>query len=197
MNTTITPAPTTVDLGWNAEVSGIERRLVAGVRSMRERGFSSDELGTTSFQVDGWHRLTWDSRGGLFGTRPWVIEAEIRLENGRLGVREVTFAVTSPRTGETTTWAGGCLPGLVSQRLVEVLGVIGARISEPTGDLTKEEVEAYHNLHPSPVKAFKDASGRVVLEDDDWGSGFLSPEGDAAGITRDLLEAGFAHLMNR
>lgn len=100
---------------------------------------------------------------------------------------------------EWTAFTGGALNTLLSERLNWVIAQFAARRLQKGADspegwqysygrkadgwtapkgweptsLTEDEMEAYHDLHTSPVAAWAAPSGRVLLEDDNDGSAHL------------------------
>lgn len=188
------PLPNDFDAALPQE--GILRRAAAGIRSLLARGFASTDIFIDpTADENGLTALYWTSSGGVWSARPWSVSAMVTLTPGCVRVQDPTLMVGSAQNaGPKTAYKGRTLRPVLEHRLEEVLQVIGARVTEPNDDLTEEEVEAYHNLHPSPERAFRSPEdGRVVLWDNAYGQGSVVKTADPAeGLLQQLLEAGWA-----
>lgn len=182
-------------------LEGVYKRLGAALHSIERRG--TDHL---DFQVGpraGTHRrFLWESRRGVWTRRHWRVQGQVEQTGGDLVVKEVTIEVeSSARKGEWTRFEGSkALNSLLEERLNWVIAQFGARLLHqhelvPEGwevsPLTDEEVEAYHDLHTSPVAAWSTPKGRVLFEDDNYGSAYLHAEEESR---RRLLEIGLTRL---
>lgn len=172
------------------EVVGIHRRLAAALRSIRTRGFDAGDF-TFGEEVEvGSREFLWESTRGAWGDRHWRVTGTISLSQSEIQVTDTIVSVKSTRGGDAgvdvwTAFVGGPLNAVVSARLKWVVAVIGGRLIHEghvavdsfglvSDKLTEQEVNEYHDLHPSPTTAFKDSAGnRVVLVDDGYGSGAL------------------------
>ncbi len=194
---TITTVNIPTDFSMEVPQEGILRRAQAGLRSILRRGFAASEI-VVSREADesGFHSLEWTSEGGVWSDRPWRVTAKVTMTPRGVVVLDPRVEVGSRQTQERTAFTGRVLEQLLAERLNWVVGIIGARVSEPTDDLTEEEVDSFHDLHPSPMKAFRaHTGGRVVLEDDDYGSGWLNTHGPCKGLLRQLRQAGWEELL--
>jgi hypothetical protein len=169
------------------DVQGVYKRLMAGIRSLRMRGFHSSEI----IVSDG--HLCWESTSGFWSRRSWTVTARVKRDDMNVVCSDVSIEVKSAdqQSAEGTIFTGGALDVILERRLAWAVPIIGARATEPTTSLTDEEVDAYHDLHPSPVKAWSNGTGRVVLEDDDHGSAHLTTHGDVDEILASLRERGW------
>lgn len=194
-NITIVTIPT--EFSMEVPQEGILRRAQAGICSILRRGFAAREI-IVSREADesGFHSFEWTSEGGVWSDRPWRVTARVSMTPRGVIVLDPVVEVRSRSSQERTAFTGRVLEPLLAERLNWVIGVFGARVSEPTDDLTAEEVDSFHDLHPSPVAAFTShTGGRVVLEDDDYGSGWLATHGPCKGLLRQLRQAGWEELL--
>lgn len=176
---------------------GILRRAQAGLRSILRRGFATSEI-VISLAADelGFHSLEWTSERGVWSDRPWRVTARVQVTPRGVTVLDPMVEVGSRESQEHTAFTGRVLEPLLAERLNWALAIIGGRVTAPTDELTEEEVDSFHDLHPSPVAAFRGhTGGRVVLEDDEWGSGWLATYGPCKGLLRQLRQAGWDHLL--
>lgn len=145
-------------------------------------------------------RPSLDCRAGHWTSRTWSVKARVRLDYAAVTARctDTELTVVSNSSAEQTTFIGGPLDDILTARVTEVLTVNGARLSEPNVRLTSDEIDAYHDLHPSPAKAWIDPFGhRVVLHDDDYGVGFLDIQGTPMSLlTCDFLLAGWQQAQS-
>ena len=183
-------------------LEGVYKRLGAAILSIERRG--TDHL---DFQVGPRNgtsrRFLWESTGGVWTRRHWRVEGQMESGGGRgVLVTQVTIDVeSSARKGEWTRFKGSrALDVLLEERLNWVIAQFGARLLRqhelvPEGweisPLTDEEVEGYHDLHTSPVAAWITPNGRVLFEDDEYGSAWLHAEEESR---RRLLEIGLTTL---
>lgn len=176
---------------------GILRRAQAGVRSICRRGFDARQI-FVSREADesGFHSFEWTSSGGVWSRRPWLVTARVTMTPRGVILLDPVVEIGSQASQERTAFTGRVLEPLLTERLNWAIAIIGARVSEPTDDLTEEEVDSFHDLHPSPVAAFMShTGGRVVLNDDDYGSGWLAIHGPCKGLLRQLRQAGWEELL--
>ena len=181
-------------------LEGVYKRLGAAILSIEKRG--TDHL---DFQVGpraGTHRrFLWESTGGVWTRRHWRVEGNLEVGSD-LKVTGVAIEVeSSARKGEWTRFEGSrALDALLQERLNWVIPQFGARLLYeqelvPEGwqgsPLTEEEVEEYHDLHTSPIAAWSTPNGRVLFEDDEYGSAYLHAEEESR---RRLLEIGLTRL---
>lgn len=180
--------------GW-IDVRGIYRRLNAAVTSIRSRGFSARDIKMGVQGSDGFRSFLWESDGGCWTPRHWRVTGNVARRGDKVVATNVVVAVKSSASAEEgrvewTAFRGRALNRLIGRRLTEILSVIGARalvygenpLASPNDvtidSLTDEERRSYHDLHPSPAAAFVAFGSRVVLWDDNSGSGSL--EGTAS-----------------
>ena len=169
----ITTVTLPVEFSMEVPQEGILRRAQAGLRSILQRGFAAREI-VVSRKADesGFHSFEWTSEGGVWSDRPWRVTARVSMTPRGVIILDPVVEVGSRSSQERTAFTGRVLEPLLAERLNWVVAIIGARVSEPTDDLTAVEVDMFHDLHPSPVAAFTShTGGRVVLADDDYGSG--------------------------
>ena len=187
----------TPDEWGNRPISGVYRRLQAAVMSIARRGTTRRHFHQ---EVERWARrqcrsrpFAWESLGGVFGDRHWRVEGTVVIDDDAqtIAVKDVTVMVESSArreegVSEWTAFTGRALDAFIGDRLGWVLAQWGARILEETDltpmgwrrvKLTKDERLGWSDLHTHPVAAWKvgrgDASRRVVLKDDDYGSAWL------------------------
>lgn len=173
----------------NYEVSGIHRRLSAALRSIQTRGFDGGDFTFSEVVADS-REFLWESTRGVWGDRHWRVTGTISLSQSEIVVTDTVVSVKSTRASDAgaavwTAFVGGPLNNVVGRRLKWVFAVIGGRLLNEghaavgsfdlvSDELTEQEVDEYHDLHPSPTAAFVDSAGnRVVLVDDGYGSGAL------------------------
>ncbi len=175
---------------------GIYIRLMAGLSSMRERGFAIGDM--SAHQKGDKVLFHWSSFGGAFSNRAWIVEAELDatlLQQGQIEVEWASISVYGSRGG-LTVFEGGPVMAILEERLPEVLATCGARLllkktvwdtpyefhteidhplPEGWGEdlLTDKETEYFP--YEQPVEAWSMPDGRVVLIDDSyWGQGSIS-----------------------
>lgn len=178
---------------------GIYIRLMAGLSSMRERGFAIGDM--SAQEREGKVSFRWSSFGGAFSSRAWIVEAELNATLLRQGLIEVEWASISvyASSGGLTIFEGGPIMALLEGRLHEVLATCGARlllkkvvwdshyefhteIDHPLPEgwdedpLTEKEEDYPQNFpYEMPVAAWATPYGRVVLTNDrHWGKGFVA-----------------------
>jgi hypothetical protein len=189
---------------------GIDRNLGLLLYSFLRQGFLDaahtdfnrnplkGEISITPFMTEGWHQLSWSSPSVSLCCRAWTLKVDIRLEDGGISLRQARFTVGCIEHNQATTWTGGGLDLLVLCRLRDVIAVIGARLSDPSGELTDEELLELNGTLDER-KAFIKGEARVVLYDDQEGHGGLHATGSEVeihSIYRELVEKGFAFLMS-
>ena len=176
-------------------VVGIGKRLLAGLSSLKRRGFGSPVIDDPD--SDGWFPFDFSSFGGFFSDRAWRLTGKIRRNfMSRLEVGEVTFSVTSPSTNETSFFNGPEVDEVALKRIVEVMAVTAMRrrllpdlerwpwsyreLHEQTCDVPdggrycycEEREERWHDLHGGPIVDLQVNKGFVLqLHDDPHGDG--------------------------
>lgn len=173
------------------DVQGVYKRLSAGIRSVRCRGFADSDI------IVSGSSLTWTSGGGAWSSRPWSVTSNVEWDEAAATVHcsRTTFEIGSASTRERTIFRGGPLDSILSRRLDYVFAIIGGRASKANSRLTQEERDSYHDLHPSACKAWADQFGRLVLEDDDYGRGFFDSEGNTDRLLSILRRVGWTTVQ--
>lgn len=188
-------------------LEGVWRRLNAAVKSIRSRGFFDRQMKLVG------SRFVWESERGHWKSRHWRVEGDFALaDDGRVKITNAVIFVkglAAEQEGRIEwsgfTCEGGALNSLVARRLYEVLGVIGARLickkvvvtaMIMRGDLTDEEYDRRHDIHPSPVFALLQDGHRVVLYDNEYGQAWLKGDTESP-IVADLIRAAVEYLIDR
>lgn len=176
---------------------GVYRRLAAGASSICSRGTAEKELLLGPVADDG-RRFQWESFSGRWSHRHWKVTGLLRQVDDRIAATDVVVAVeSSAQVDEWTAFTGEALDNLLSDRLSWVVAQFAARnligcdalVGWLPDALTEEEVQAYHDLHTSPVAAWTTPHGRVLLEDDDNGRARLdAPMAARADLIRFHLD---------
>ena len=178
--------------------TGVYRRFAAGLSAFCNRGFSEYQL-----RLDR-DRLHFGSRGGQWSRRRIRVDTTVEFDqrSATLSCDSTQLIVHSQSDGRfntTFTAAHHFLDRLVAQRLNEMLGIIGARLTDSTAELTLNEWKEYSDIHPYPRKAWAVDTGRLVLVDDaswrvPYGRAWLNSYGDTAVLEARFRRAGWQSL---
>lgn len=186
-------------------IDGIYRRCAAVIKSIRHRGFNDREVTLSGVDARGFREFMWNSEAGHWKSRHWRVTGRLRFSRGQLEITDVviyTKGWKAEQEGriEWSAFTGAALNDVLAKRLAAVLAVIGARLAvrskkaPSVSPLTKEEQDAMHDLHPSPVAAFCRGNDRVVLWDDAYGSGRL--EGGTEEFRAWFIKQALDHLLD-